>query len=340
MEEPWHQGAHGDRFARLIDDNPDVAHLLERDEQLLIESAGGLTPEEFRRLCNRWRDLADPDAAYARWRRRHERRHLSMAHDLESNLVFEGRLDGADGEVFFRAVSKRENELFLADRAAARVELGRTPTVGELHRTSAQRRIDALADLVRRGAGATDENDPESDPAVSINYLVDDETVQEGLDRVFGPGDSSAGGPCDRGADTSAAFDPRRCCQTLDGLSVPPEVVIRDAFRARIRRVVFEGASVIIDAGRSRRLLDGPQRDLVWLRDRRCRHPFCTTSHWRCEIDHVVPVSDGGATDLTNAALLCPTHHDDKSAGRVLVRAGPNGRLEWFRPDGQLLGVS
>lgn len=353
LESAWKNhrltGAHVDRFARLIDDNPDVENLLDRDASLLIDTASDLTPEEFQKLCNRWRDLADPDAAYARWCRRHERRHLSMAHDLEGSLLFQGRIDGADGEVFFQAIAKRENELFLADWAAAKDELGRTPTVSELSRTSAQRRLDALADLVRRGSGVTVDGEPESKADITIDYVLDHYTAQEALDRVFGTvGD---GGPVDRlasptsiprspGVDTAAAFDPMRFCETFDGRSIPPEVIIRDAFRARIRRVVFEGPSVVVDAGRSRRLFDGPQRNLVKLRDRRCRHPFCNVVHWRCEIDHVDAHVDGGATDPGNAALLCDVHHDEKSRGQTVVRAGPKGRLEWFRSDGHWLGSS
>ncbi len=342
-------GAHVDRFARLIDDNSDVLELLTRDESLLVDTASTLTPEEFQKLCNRWRDLADPDAAYARWRRRHERRHLSLAHDLEGSVLFQGRIDGADGEVFFQAIAKRENELFLADWEVAQSELGRTPTVGELRRTSSQRRLDALADLVRRGSAGTDDGDVETSSDVTINYVLDHFTAQETLDRLFGV--EGAAGPEDRmaspttiarspGADTGAAFDPLRFSETLDGCPVPPEVIIRDAFRARIRRVVFESPSVIIDAGPARRLFEGAQRSLVKLRDRRCRHPFCTVSHWRCEIDHIDDHALGGSTDLTNGALYCSTHHDDKSSGRVVVRAGPKGRLEWFRSDGRWLGSS
>lgn len=170
LESAWKShrltGSHVDRFARLIDDNPDVVDLLDRDASLLIDTASGLTPEEFQKLCNRWRDLADPDAAYARWCRQHERRHLSMAHDLEGSLLFQGRIDG---EAFFHAIAKRENELFLADWALAKCELGRTPLVSELSRTSTQRRLDALADLVRRGSGVTADGEPESKADVTID---------------------------------------------------------------------------------------------------------------------------------------------------------------------------
>lgn len=342
-------GAHVDRFAKLIDDNPDVIDLLARDESLLVDTATTLTPEEFQKLCNRWRDLADPDAAYARWQRRHERRQLSMAHDLEGSLLFQGRIDGADGEAFFEAIAKRENELFLADWADTKFALGRNPTMSELPRTSAQRRLDALADLVRRGSTVTDEGDVESTSEVTINYVLDHYTAQETLDRIFGT--AGDGGPPDRmasptsiprgpGADTAAAFDATRFSETLDGRPVPPEVIIRDAFRARIRRVVFEGPSVIVDAGQTRRLFGGAQRSLVKLRDRQCRHPFCTVVHWRCEIDHIDEHAHGGSTDIANAAVMCSSHHDDKSRGRVAVLADSKGRLDWFRSDGRWLGAS
>ena len=366
-------GAHVDRFARLVSDNPDVIELLIRDEELLVGAASTLSPEDYGRLCDRWRDLADPDAAYERWRRSHERRYLSTAHDLEGNLVFEGRIDGVEGEAFYRAIAKRENELFLADWAAAKRELGRNPKVSELGRTSAQRRLDALAALVRQGAGASAAHpdsaasaspatDLEPTSEVMIHLVVDPFTMRDGLDRVFGAPGCGGGGACassscgcwsgdDRpmppttvwqtnGAKTAAAFDPYRRCETIDGLPVPPEVAVRLAFEARIRRVVCDAPSVIVDAGRTRRLFTGAQRDLIKLRDRTCRHPMCRQPFWVCEIDHVIPAGRDGPTDLANGALLCPTHHDDKSKGRVVVRHGPRGRLVWFRPDGTQFGTT
>ena len=64
----------------------------------------------------------------------------------------------------------------------------------------------------------------------------------------------------------------------------------------RIRRVVFDSAGVVIDAGRLRRLFDGAMRDLMRLHSPTCIFPGCNRPATWCQIDHLTDWQHGGTT--------------------------------------------
>ena len=45
------------------------------------------------------------------------------------------------------------------------------------------------------------------------------------------------------------------------------------------------------------------------VRDRHCAAPGCDQPPAACQIHHLTPRSEGGATRLTNLILLCTFHH-------------------------------
>ncbi|HNP15461.1 MAG TPA: DUF222 domain-containing protein [Terrimesophilobacter sp.] len=75
-------------------------------------------------------------------------------------------------------------------------------------------------------------------------------------------------------------------------------------------------------------------RRYLRMRDGRCRFPSCNRSPRRCEIDHTIPYSKGGATDVGNLAHLCKGHHDIKHFPGWTVRHSEPGVLEWVTPHG------
>ncbi len=75
---------------------------------------------------------------------------------------------------------------------------------------------------------------------------------------------------------------------------------------------------------------------LLRARDRHCRFPGCRQPAIRCEIDHTIAASDGGATHVCNLANLCKRHHDVKHHTRWRVRQLPGGRLIWTSPTGRI----
>ena len=73
--------------------------------------------------------------------------------------------------------------------------------------------------------------------------------------------------------------------------------------------MVLGGPSEVVDQGRRRRLVTPGQRIRLAARDKGCTIPGCTVPATWCEAHHVVPWANGGPSDLSNYALLCPRHH-------------------------------
>jgi hypothetical protein len=80
-----------------------------------------------------------------------------------------------------------------------------------------------------------------------------------------------------------------------------------------------------IALGRSQRIVPGWLRDAVTLRDRHCVVPGCEVVPQRCEVHHVVPWANAGATDLPNLALLCVRHHRKVEVGTWRLRPRAEG---------------
>ncbi|RKN47876.1 HNH endonuclease signature motif containing protein [Micromonospora endolithica] len=133
----------------------------------------------------------------------------------------------------------------------------------------------------------------------------------------------------------SVALDPlvnRLGAGTLDtGLRLSPAAVRRIACDAAVLPAVLGGDGQVLDVGRQRRLVTGPLRRALVLRDGGCAFPGCDRPPRWCDGHHIRHWSDGGATRLDNAVLLCGHHHRVVHQGDWTVRLGPDGRPE-FRP--------
>ncbi|MFK4115380.1 DUF222 domain-containing protein [Microbacterium sp. NPDC006705] len=75
---------------------------------------------------------------------------------------------------------------------------------------------------------------------------------------------------------------------------------------------------------------------LLRARDRHCRFPGCRQPAIRCELDHTIAASDGGATHVCNLANLCKRHHDVKHHTRWRVQQLAGGKLIWTSPTGRV----
>lgn len=94
-----------------------------------------------------------------------------------------------------------------------------------------------------------------------------------------------------------------------DGRSVSPGELRRLCCDADLVPVVLGGASEVLDVGREQRLVTGPIRTALGVRDRGCVFPGCDRPPAHCEAHHIVPWRQGGPTSLENLVLLCPHHH-------------------------------
>ena len=91
-------------------------------------------------------------------------------------------------------------------------------------------------------------------------------------------------------------------------LPVSSKTVERMACDSRLARILMQ-ESVVIDVGRSRRVVSAPARKALEARDRHCRWPGCDRPARWSAAHHVVHWIHGGETDLDNLVLLCHRHH-------------------------------
>ncbi len=93
--------------------------------------------------------------------------------------------------------------------------------------------------------------------------------------------------------------------------SVPlsSSTVQRMACDCSVTRVLLDQESVVVDMGRSKRVIANALRNALKIRDGHCQWPGCERPASWCDGHHVVHWIDGGATDLSNLVLLCRRHH-------------------------------
>ncbi|MFE0528889.1 DUF222 domain-containing protein [Micromonospora parva] len=170
-------------------------------------------------------------------------------------------------------------------------------------RCAGQRRHDALADVCRLALRTGELPENGGDPAqlvVTIDY--------DGLARQVG------GGILDIG--------PR----------LTPDTVRQLACDAVILPAVLGGAGQVLDVGRQRRLVTGPLRRALVLRDGGCAFPGCDRPPRWCAAHHIRHWADGGPTSLDNAVLLCGHHHRHVHRSEWTVRLGDDAHPEFVPP--------
>ncbi len=123
---------------------------------------------------------------------------------------------------------------------------------------------------------------------------------------------------------------------SIDLLSGPagfPAYLRRHLLAAR-----FTSMSQPLDLGRTTRVVPPHLRKAVIQRDKKCRFPGCEQPPSVCQVHHLIPWAQGGATTLGNLALFCRFHHII-----VIHRWGwkitchPDGTTTATAPDGRTL---
>jgi hypothetical protein len=120
-----------------------------------------------------------------------------------------------------------------------------------------------------------------------------------------------------------------------DGVRVSAETSRRLSCDAsRIVMVTGENGE-ILDVGRRSRTVPSAIRRALEHRDRGCRFPGCGLKI--CDVHHIVHWADGGASRLSNTALLCRVHHRavHEEGFRMMMTAAGEVLFEW--PDGRPL---
>ena len=92
-------------------------------------------------------------------------------------------------------------------------------------------------------------------------------------------------------------------------LPISSKSVERLACDCNVTRILLDSDSMVIDVGRAKRVIAGPTRKALNLRDQHCQWPGCDRPASWSQGHHLVHWIHGGPTDLPNLALLCLRHH-------------------------------
>jgi hypothetical protein len=107
----------------------------------------------------------------------------------------------------------------------------------------------------------------------------------------------------------------------------------------RIRTVIHDGASNVLDVGRSHRLVTDRQYRALLLRQHdHCAHPGCPTTK-SLHAHHRIHWIHGGRTDLDNLLLLCERHHVAHHAGEFEILTAAAGKFRFVSSDGRNLSA-
>jgi hypothetical protein len=295
----------------LPDDLP--SGMVERAQELMVGFAASHNATELRRLGGRLLEVLDPVGTEAREADRLERehrlamrsRHLTFSHDHAGSVLIRGSLPVAEAEPFIRIID--------AYAASARRGLDRLDPCAE-HVTAAMWRADALLAMVNhhsQEALAPSHGGDRPRVVVTLSY---DTLRKAATDAGLIRGDLANGEP------------------------VPASVLRRWLCDAHVLPAVLGGTSEVLDVGRAQRLVTGPIRAALELRDRGCVFPGCDAGPRSCHAHHIVPWWAGGETSLGNLVLVCAHHHGivepghDPTADRWHVRLRRDGVAEAIPP--------
>ncbi len=257
-----------------------------RDEAILVEHAHKLSVDQLHQLLREWLLRVDAESGSDDAGAQHEHRRFHLSETFEGMWALDGLLEPADGAELATALLAEYDALLRAENAVE----------GGPRRTPAQRRADALMNLMRGDGAARSE--------LTIVVRAEDLRDASGAGRIVG------------------------------GPVIDPDTVRLMACDAVVSRVVVGADGEILDLGRSQRLISAAQRRALTVRDGGCMFPGCDRSPERCDGHHIVHWADGGSTDMDNLCFLCLAHHTAIHKRGFRVARGPDRRLRFTRPDG------
>jgi hypothetical protein len=269
----------------------DIQPIFERDEQVLLNEMTPLRLYDARTLVDRWIELAFDEVDKQRRRPEPAGRHFSAARTFQGSVDVRGHLDPIGGTEFLEELESIEHELFEAEWARIREELGPNALPTDLPRTVRQRRADAAVIMARRSRAFRHGTHRLPRPLITV---------------LVGRGTLS------------------RMCELADGTPVSPSQVFPLLTEADIERIVFDGPSRVLDVGVRERFFKGALRRALEVRDRHCQDPSgCDVPAERCQGDHIIPYADGGLTIQENGRCEC-AFHNRLNVNRPVQRPPPD----------------
>jgi hypothetical protein len=258
-------------------------------EATLLAAAGALVPDDFVTVAQRWRALADDELARLDAAAAFEGRHLHVSPTMGGGAI-SGFLDPEATAIVIAALDAMEPPDAADSVTGAR--------------SLPQRRADALVTLCEvslSDAGRGRES------VAAVDVVVDLDTLLGGRGRGIEPRTARA--------------------EILEHGVLARVAVERLLCDSPVGRVITRGPSETLDLGRRSRVANRAMRRSIRLRDGHCQFPSCRAPGRWCDVHHLVPWIEGGATDSANCVLLCRRHHVLLHEGGWQLQRGASGEL-------------
>jgi 5-methylcytosine-specific restriction endonuclease McrA len=277
----------------------------EIEARLLAVGRAG-TAAHVERIVRGWRRV-DRQAEARATARQHAGRALHVHQDEDGTVVVRGRLTPEAGALLLRALDAARETLYQRRRASgAAAPLPTDPA--EETPSRAQQQADALVLLAE----------------TALHHALDPGAPGERYQVVVH-------------VDAAVLADPQQPGQSVleEASHVSAETSRRlacDASRVVMRH---DGDGRVVEIGARTRTIPPALRRALQHRDQTCRFPGCPVRVG--EGHHVRHWAQGGPTKLSNLALLCRRHHRAVHEEGYQLERGPDGALQFRRPDGQVL---
>ena len=259
-------------------------------ETSLLATATQVDPGRFRFVSQHLRYVLEPDAGLDAANALHARRFFNVAQAPHGGFGVDGLLDREDGAKLLAALRALDG-----------------PPRKDDTRTPAQRRSDALMELVTRQLRSGLPSSHGQRPHLVVTVLAPPENGRPG------PGEIQGAGP------------------------IPRETVERLACDASFTTIRVDGTGQPLDLGRESRYPNAAIRTALIHRDQGCRFPGCNYPPEWTDAHHVDEWSRDGKTRMRRMVLLCRQHHRQVHELRWSMRLFDDGQVEVRRPDGSLL---
>jgi len=115
-------------------------------------------------------------------------------------------------------------------------------------------------------------------------------------------------------------------------LPISAKAVERLACDCSVTRILLGSDSMVIEVGRAKRVISGPQRKALTVRDHGCVWPGCDRPATWTSGHHLVHWIRGGPGDLSNLCLLCYRHHEMVHEGEWQIVRTADGQILTIPP--------
>ncbi|MDP9335116.1 MAG: HNH endonuclease [Actinomycetota bacterium] len=261
---------------------PERAGAIADVEAELVDVARQHTPKQLGGVVRYLVDAIDGDGGAVSDAALFERRQHHMSATLDGMVAYDGICDPETGAIH---------------RAAINAEMERDRVEND-PRTPAQRRFDALTNLLRRSLDRGEVGECRNvRPHVTVVVDLDElpGTTAELVTRVR----------------TERRHDEHLSRATLERLTCDCD----------LSRVITAGRSEVLDVGRATRTIPPATWKALVVRDRHCQAPGCDRPPSSCQGHHIVHWTRGGPTNLDNLRLLCWNHHRERHNHDAQARA-------------------